>query len=261
MGERSYHIDSVLRALDILEFLAEHDGTSRVTDIAYEIDCSKNTAFRLLQTLKERDFVRQADDGSYELTFKLLNLGEQVAYKTDLHNVARPYLEELTKEFGETASLAILDGHEIIYVDRVLGNQPYHTSFSVGSTAMAYSTSLGKAILAYSCDKIVDSILSMGLKPITDFTITNADQLLADLRETAIRGYAIDNQENVLGIRCIGAPVFNRKGDPVAAISVSGLAVRLTDDHVKAIAKCLLSKSAIISHKLGYSKLHQPSLI
>jgi IclR family KDG regulon transcriptional repressor len=260
MGKRSYYIDSVLRALDILEFLAEQEGASRVTDIAQEIGCSKNTAFRLLQTLKKRDFVRQADDSSYELTFKLLNLGECVVRRTDLHRVARPYLEELTNEFGETASIAILDGHEIVYLDRVLGNKPYHTSYSVGDRAKAYATSLGKAILAYSSDEIVDSILRAGLKPITEFTITDPDQLLAHLRETAIRGYAIDNQENILGIRCVGAPVFNRKGDVIAAISVSGLVVRLTADHIKTVAKSLLSQTATISSKLGYSKPHEPSL-
>ncbi len=252
MVEDGYSVVSVLRALDVLEFLAQQGGAGRVSDIAAALRCSKNTAFRLLKTLQQRGFVRQADDASYELTFKLLNLGECVLRNTDLHTIARPYLEALNQQFRETVSLGILDGRDIVYLDRVLGTQPYHTSYAVGARTTAHSTALGKVILAFSPGTVVDRIIGAGLAPRTDNTITDPERLRADLRTTAKRGYAYDNQESVLGIRCIAAPVFDRKGDVVAAISVSALAARVTDGYAKTLAKRLNSTAAALSARLGY---------
>jgi DNA-binding IclR family transcriptional regulator len=252
MAAGAYSVTSVLRALDVLEFLAQQGGAGRVSDIAAALRCSKNTAFRLLKTLQQRGYVRQADDASYELTFKLLNLGECVLRTTDLHAVARPYLEALNQQCRETVSLGILDGHEIVYLDRVLGTQPYHTSYSVGARTTAHSTALGKAILAFSPGPIVDGIIEAGLAPKTDNTITDPERLRADLRMTVTRGYAYDNQESVLGIRCIAAPVFDRKKDVVAAISVSALAARVTDGYAETLAGKLISTTAALSARLGY---------
>lgn len=252
MSEHNYQVESVIRALDILEFLSERGGAGRVSDIAQAVGCSKNTAFRLLQTLMYRDFVRQAEDSSYELTFKLLNLGECVARNADLQKVARSHLEKLAKELGETVSVGVLDDHDIVYLDRVLGTMPYHTSYSVGSRAKAHSTALGKAILAHSSADIVEKNLRAQLKPNTEFTITDPEQLLAELQLITKNGYAIDNQENVLGIRCIAAPVFDRKGKVTAAISIAGLAVRLTDEWMKANFQKLLATTSEVSTRLGY---------
>ena len=253
MESNRYHVESVLRALDIIEILADR-GESRVTDLALEAGCSKNTAFRLLQTLMVRGYVRQAKDSSYALTFQLLNLSEKIVSHTDLNDIARPFLEELSHEFGETATLAVVDGADIVYLQRVLGNQPYHTSYNVGSHAKAYCTSLGKAILAYSPPEVVDTILDGNLESVTSFTIADPERLAAELRIIAERGYAVDNQENVLGIFCVGAPVFNRRGDVVAAISVSGLSVRMVGEIVNTIAESVKAEAAKISTQLGYSK-------
>jgi DNA-binding IclR family transcriptional regulator len=244
MAAGAYSVTSVLRALDVLEFLAQQGGAGRVSDIAAALRCSKNTAFRLLKTLQQRGYVRQADDASYELTFKLLNLGECVLRTTDLHAVARPYLEALNQQCRETVSLGILDGHEIVYLDRVLGTQPYHTSYSVGARTTEYE--------AFSPGPIVDGIIEAGLAPKTDNTITDPERLRADLRMTVTRGYAYDNQESVLGIRCIAAPVFDRKKDVVAAISVSALAARVTDGYAETLAGKLISTTAALSARLGY---------
>ena len=253
MREKSYTVESVLRALNILEFLAQQGGSSRVTDIAQAIGCSKNTAFRLLQTLRERGFIRQADDASYELTYKLLHLGESVLRNSDLHEVARPYLQEFVEQFGETINLGILDGIEVVYVARVLGTLPYHTSSTIGSRDKAHSTALGKAILAFSPQATVSSVLAAGLPAQTQHTITSPERLLAELSATAARGYSIDNQENVLGIICVGAPIFDRRSDVVGAISTSALHVRLTDDRIPVVAEKLISTAAVISQRLGYS--------
>ena len=253
MSTKNYSVESDLRALDIIEILADR-GSSRVTDIAMDVGCSKNTAFRLLQTLMDRGYVRQANDSSYELTFQLLNLGEKLISHSDLNDIVRPYLAELSLEFGETATLAIIDNAEIVYLQRVLGNQPYHTSYNVGSRARAYCTSLGKAILAFSSQELVDNIINSGLEAVTTFTITNPIQFKNELRITADRGFAIDNQENVLGICCVGAPIFNRRGEVVAAISASGLSVRFTTEVIEVIAKSVKSKASSISTHLGYYK-------
>lgn len=253
MAKDGYSVTAVLRALDVLEYLANQRGEGRVSEIAKQVRCSKNTAFRLLKTLQQRGFVRQTNDASYELTFKLLNLGECVLRNTDLHAVARSYLEALNQQFGETVSLGVLDGQGIVYLDRVLGTRPYHTSYAVGARTTAYSTALGKAILAFSPDSIVDRIIEAGLRPITKHTITDPTRLRADLRGTAVRGYAYDNQENVFGIRCIAAPVLDRRGDVVGAISISALAARVDDAYAKTLAMRIVSMTAALSSRLGYS--------
>lgn len=253
MRERGYSVTSVLRALDVMEFLAKQGGAGRVSDVAKEVKCSKNTAFRLLRTLRQRGFVNQTDDASYELTFKLLNLGEAVLRSMDLPSVARSYLEALNRQFGETVSLGILDGHEIVYLDRVLGTQPYHTSYAVGARTSSYSTALGKAILAFSPDMVIDHVIEAGLKPRTEYTITDPARLRADLRITAVRGYAYDNQESVFGIRCVAAPVFDRRGDVAAAMSVSALAARVTDDYAEALARSVTAEALALSARLGHA--------
>jgi DNA-binding IclR family transcriptional regulator len=248
----NYQIESVIRALDILELLAANGGTGRITDIAREMGCSKNTTFRLLQTLQARGFVRQADDSSYELTFKLLKLGESVLRTTEIPDVARPYLHSLAQTLGETSTLAFLDGDGIVYIDRVYGNMPHNTSYTIGSRAKARSTALGKAMLAYSPATIVENILSQGLSANTPYTITDPDQFRAELKHIAQGNCAIDNQENVLGIRCIAAPIFNRKGEVVAALSISGLAVRLTDERLDEFSTHVMGAAKAISERLGY---------
>lgn len=253
MGERGYSVISVVRALDILELLAQQGGAGRVSDIAKVLRCSKNTAFRLLKTLQHRGFVSQTDGTAYELTFKLLTLGECVLRHTDLHSVARPYLDALNRRFGETVSLGILDGGEVVYVDRVLGTRPYHTSYAVGARTTSYSTALGKAVLAFSPPAVADRIIEAGLKAKTSHTITDPVRLRADLRVTAARGYAYDNQESVLGIRCVAAPVFDRRGEVVAAMSVSALAARVTGEYAEALARSVVSQAVALSARLGYA--------
>lgn len=258
MSRNVYTIQSVLRALDVLIWLGEHEGRGRITDIATELGYSKNTAFRLMQTLMERDFVRQADDSSYELTFRLLNLGEAVLRRTEVHHVARPFLQDLAGETGETVSLAILDGDEVIYLDRVLGSAPFKTSYSIGSRAKAYTTALGKAIMAFSSEETVDGCLDGELKQNTPYTLTNPHHIRTQLRDVARRCYAVDDQENVLGVRCVGAPIFDRKGNVVAAISMSGLAVHITDFRLRELTDPLLHAAAAISERLGYRDVYAP---
>lgn len=256
--DNNYTIQSVLRALDVLIWLSENKGTGRITEIAEDLGCSKNTAFRLLYTLMDRGFVRQAEDSSYELTFKLLNLGESVLNNTTVHHVARSHIQNLSGETGETVSLAILDGDEIIYLDRVLGSSPFNTAYSIGSRAKAYTTALGKAILAFSPPEIVDRCLRGPLQSNTPYTMTKPDRIRLELREISRRYYALDNQENVIGIRCIGAPVFERNDNVAAAISLSGLAVHFTDERIHELVEPLLSTAAAISERLGYTGAFAP---
>jgi DNA-binding IclR family transcriptional regulator len=256
MGSSSYKIQSVLRALDLLIWLSENGGRGRLTDIATGIGCSKNTAFRLLYTLMERDFVRQADNSSYELTFRLLNLGEAVLQQNEVHLVARPCLQSLSGETGETTTLAILDGDEVIYLDRVLGSSPFKTSYTVGSRAKAHTTALGKAILAFSPRETIDRCLQGPLLANTPYTVTDSNQIRRELGEIARRFYAIDNQENALGVRCLGAPIFDHRGNVIAAISMSGLAVHFSDFRVRELADHLRETAASISERLGYRGIY-----
>lgn len=254
MTDRNYKIDSISRAISVLEILAERDEPCRVTDISRALECSKNTVFRILKTFELHGYVRETSDSSYELTLKLLNLGESVLSNLDLHRLARPYLEALVEEFGETATLGIPEGNGVVYVDRVLGKAPYRTSFGIGSRALIHSTSIGKAVLAFSSEEDVERIVEAGLPHLTEYTITDRDRLFEQLEEIRRRGYSIDDQENVLGIRCVGAPVFSRKGAVIGAVSVSGMAVRITKELIEVIAPKLVEQTFAISARMGYTR-------
>jgi IclR family KDG regulon transcriptional repressor len=208
----------------------------------------------LMMVLEQHRLVdKNPDTGRYRLGLKLFEFGSKVIGAIDLRRQARPYLDRLQRELGETVFFCLLDDGQVLYLEKIESQQSVRTGCNVGSRAPAYCTAVGKAMLAELTDTEVSEIVRrFGLKAFTANTITTGTALKTELRAVRARGYAIDNEEKEPGLRCVSAPVRNDSGKLLAALSVSGPAFRVTRERVPEIAKAVMQAAGELSHELGY---------
>src|SRR5665648_663039 len=223
---------SARRTLDVLSAVAvacESGSLPNLTEIASRTGINRSTVSRLLQPLIDARLVDQdPETDRYRLGPQTARLGQIYLETFDVHVVAGPILQGLVEESQETAHLGIRDGTDLVYVDKYESPLSVRTVARIGSRQPLYSTSMGKALLAHESPDVFDAVVQAELPQRTANTITAPDALMAELCRVRDNGYAIDDQENELEIRCVGAPVFNHRGDIVAAISLSGPATRMS---------------------------------
>jgi DNA-binding IclR family transcriptional regulator len=245
---------SVRRALGLLLFVGEHDDPRGVTlkDVATGLDLNKSTALRLFEPLIDFGLVGQDDEtGRFRLGARVVSLGQSFLSKVDLRAVAHPALRGLMTDTGETVHLTIYDHPDVVYVDKVESPNVVHMRSEIGKRMPAYSTATGKAFLAHlPADRVTDAI-ARGLPRRTAHTITTADELLAELAKVRDQGWAVDNVENEDGVRCVGAPILDHLGAVVAALSVSGPTMRVTEDRVPALGAQVKTVAEEISRHIG----------
>jgi len=255
MAEERNRSLSVRRAIDILSAiaLARDAGTSpNITEIAEATGINRSTISRLLGPLVDARLVEQdAGTGRYRLGPQTARLGQIYLSQFDVQDVAGPILQELVDQTHETAHLGVMDESEIVYIDKVESPHSIRTVSRIGARQPLCSTSMGKALLAYSEPAVVDAVIEHGLEPRTDNTITDRETLMRELELTRERGYAFDDQENERDIRCIGAPIFDHRGQAIAAISVSGPTTRVTPGHVEELSTLVRDAADRISARLG----------
>ncbi len=232
---RRYHVQSVDRALAALEHLADADaGGMTLSELARKLEISKSTALSLVRTLRHREFVTIADGGDgprYRLGLALARLGDKAIGQTGLLDVAMPALRRLTEATGRTARLGVLDDGYVVVIGRVDGPGFIQVQSHVGRRELPHCSALGKSILSLLSEETVLEIASKtGLPARTPRTITTVDALLDELRLARSRGYAVDDEEDSLGVFCVGAPLIDHRGTCVGAISVTD--VKLTRDSV-----------------------------
>jgi DNA-binding IclR family transcriptional regulator len=198
---------------------------------------------------------RNSVNGRYRLGLKLFELGTKAVSQLDLRERARPFLERLVLETSETVHLCILDDSEVVYLDKVEPTRSVRMATSVGRRNPAHCTAVGKAMMAYLSDAQVEAIVrKQGLRAMTANTITSFVELKRELSAVRERGYAIDNEEIEEGVRCVGSVVRNFSGEPLAAISISAPAFRLTKDKVKGISQPVVAAADALSAELGFKK-------
>ena len=220
---------SVLRSLAILEAVALHSHEPvRLVDIVARTGLPKTTCHRLLNVLAESGLLRSDDQGRFGPGALLLTMGMNFLNQTDIRSLARPRMEELTQLTQETCHLGILQFPWVVYVEKVESPLAVRMHSQVGAMNPLHCTGLGKALLAFSSVKLINTICSLPLEPMTATTITNAAGLREELGRIRDRGYAVDDVENEEGIRCVGAPIFGHDGSLIAAISIAGPADRVT---------------------------------
>ena len=221
---------TVQRALDILELAAERGGGLAIVDIASALELSPPTAHRLCRTLVERGYMRQLADRRYALGIRLVPLGNAA---NELIGVdAESVLADLVAEIGETANLAILTGHQAEYVAQAPSRYAMRMFTEVGRRVDLHCTGVGKALLAQLDGEAVTAILRRaGMARQTDYTITTQTALAAELERIREAGYALDEQEQEIGVRCVAVPVGNELS--WMALSISGPVTRMTDEVIE----------------------------
>lgn len=222
-------VQSVARAVEIMETLANSRTPVGVVDLARRVGLPVSTAHRLLRALQQHGLVhKDPRSGRHELGLKVVQLSARVLDNLDVRAVARPALEQLQAETRETVHLAVLDQTEVVYIDKLDSTRSLRMYSRIGRRVPVYCTALGKALLAFSDEDTVRAVLGrIRLRRHTANTITSRAALYAELAEVRRRGYAVDNIEFEDGIRCVGAPVFDHARRCAAAISLSAPAVHL----------------------------------
>jgi IclR family transcriptional regulator, acetate operon repressor len=252
-GARSESVQSLLRALGIINRLSKAEDGMTLTRIAESVDLAPSTAHRLLTTLEQERYVR------FDPERRLWSVGVQTFVagcaflKTrDLVGVARPYMRALMEECRETVNLAIQDDREAMYVHQIERAAIMRPLAKPGARVPLYCSGVGKALLAAKTDGELESLLPEGgARRLTANTIVSRSALREDIARVRERGFAVDNEEHAVGLRCVAALVFNELREPMAAISVSGPTTRISHSNIPRIGELLRQKAAGITAKLG----------
>lgn len=248
-------VNSVDRALVILEYLGTQTKEIGVRELGQAIGLSKSSVHRILQTLRARGFVKwNPDNARYSLGMRAFEVGCGILRSMEAHTVAKPHLEQLVNALGETAFLGVLDDTELVYIDKIDGRRSVRMYADIGARRPLHCTGIGKALLAHLERPEIDRILAA--KPLTRYTkntIVDPDVLRQELEKIRRQGYAEDSEEIEEGLYCAGAPLFNYSGRPVAAISVSVPKIGAQNVQRDRIIKHVVQAAQEISAKLGYT--------
>lgn len=252
--DRDTQVKSVGRALDIIALVSSKKGGLGVTEIAKQIDINKSSVYRILSTLVQYGYVEQDEEtGRYKLGYKFLEISSKLLESIDLRAEARPYLLELEQETNEVIHLVVYDQGEVVYIEKLEGNETLRMHSKVGKRAPMHCTSVGKAILAHLPPSIVlDIIDRKGLPMHTDKTIVDKDEFLQELIKVKQVGYAMDLEENENGITCMAVPIFDHLGKVISAVSISGPTMRMTDERLDHLKGKMIEAGRKISARLGY---------
>lgn len=246
-------IQSVDRAVDVLEILARH-GERSATDIAASLGVHRSTAFRLLGALEARGLVEQASErGRYRLGFGIVRLAAATTVQLDLVERSRPITRRLAIEVGETANIARLEADAAVNVDQARGPAAIASHNWIGQMTPLHATSSGKVLLAHLEAGERERLLATPLEQFTPATITDPAALRAQLEQVATQGWASTQEELEAGLNAVAAPVRDRDGTVIAAVSVSGPSYRLTPAQMRVATVAVVSAAAEISERLGYA--------
>ena len=252
-------VQSVDRALRIIEFLAENPTGAGITEISKSLGLSKGTVHRLISTLKERDFAYQSSNTElYRLSYKILYLYNCISNNIDMFKVSRPIIRKFADKVDATVHLATLDEKRsnIVYIDRIEpmnSQKPFVMSSRVGKKAPCYCTAAGKILLSqYSDDEIRDIMKGEEYKTYTDKTIKNIDEFLEEIHKVRKQGYALDENEYEHGIICIYIPIYNSNGKIDFAMSVTGLILYTKVEELINLKDQLDEVSRKVSNAINY---------
>jgi IclR family acetate operon transcriptional repressor len=246
---------TVHRAIALLEALADAppEGLG-ISELSTRIGANRSTVYRILGVLRPSGYVRDGSQaGTVRLGFRIVELGERVLGQLDVRRIAAPHIRKLAIATGETCHLAALDGNHVVYTDKAESPQSIRLHSTLGMRMPIHCTSLGKAFLAAmtteSRSRLLDSV-SFTRK--TDHTITDRMELERELGVIRARGWAADLGENEAGTRCVGAAIVGRGNLPVAAVSASGPAARMSDARISECGALVWQTAQAISQELGH---------
>jgi len=246
-------VQSVDRSLDVLEALAQRATPTGISELAQLVGLHVSTVHRLLATLVDRGYVRQDPESSrYHLGSRVFALAAAAELHLDLRNLARPFLERLMRGSGETANLATQAEGDVVYLEHAQSPRLVRMTTQPGARAPMYCTSVGKAMLAFGERELIERVIAGPMPRRTKKTIVSPERLRAELVAIAHKGYAVDDEEAEEGVRCIAAPVFDRRGGVIGSVSISGPTTRVTPQRVDELAPLICRIAKELSKQLGY---------
>ncbi|TMJ48580.1 MAG: IclR family transcriptional regulator [Alphaproteobacteria bacterium] len=246
-------VQSVDRALLIIETLAEDDEGYRLSDLAVRTGLSTSTAHRLLTTLEKRRFVQFDRDGSkWHVGAQSFVVGSTFVRRRNFATQAMPYLRKLRDQTRETANLAVVDDESIVVLTRMESREIMRSLTKVGGRVAMVASGVGKAVLATYSDEDVNAIIRrQGMPRLTEKSIVRPGALFKELETIRRQGYAVDDEEARIGLRCVAAVVFSDSSEPLAAISVSGMTSRVTAARLPALGQTVREVAAELTLALG----------
>ncbi|MDR3258907.1 MAG: IclR family transcriptional regulator [Fusobacteriaceae bacterium] len=242
------------RIFAILEYLSQSSEAKGPTEIALATGLHKSTVYRLLSLMCQRGYIEKSESGGiYHIGVKLVEIASSHINNLELQTEARPFLQKLRDDLGLIVHLGILDRHDVVYVEKLDISKNIRLYAQIGLRVPAYCSSLGKCLLASLAGDDLEYLLEeKPLEQYTPNTITSIIELKKHLREVRSNGWAMDNEEYVIGNRCIGAPIYDYRGEVIAAVSASGPTLILTFDRIKAVAEHVKNTASKISRRLCY---------
>jgi len=249
--------NTVERTLSILETVAHSTGGLTNSDISRRLKLPKSSASYILRILENRGYLtRETNSGKYRLGLKLMGLTRESATHTDIREVAKPIMESFVKRTNLSTHLAVLDNGRAVYVEKVENaNSFIKMDIWVGHRLPVHSTAIGKVLLSQMTEAEVLAILELrGMEKKAPKTITNAKRFLKELEKVRTYGFAMDNEENSPGVRCIASPIFDAQGKIVAALGTSDTIIRLDESHLPKVVEMVKKSAAQISNLIGFEE-------
>jgi len=248
------NVQTLDRALDIIELLATEREGIGVTEISSKIGLHKSTVHRLLNSLAERGYIeKDTKHSTYKIGLKFVEISSLYLNKLELKTEALPYMRKLAENVGQPVHLAILDGKEAVYIEKVEAVNSIRMYSQIGRRLPLYCSAIGKVLLAgLNENESQEIIKSLNFVKFTDKTIERDSDLIKEVKDARAKGWAVDNEEHEVGIRCVAAPVYDYSGKVIAAVSASGDCRVIAPERDEEISILVRETARNISMRMGY---------
>jgi len=248
-------IQSLARGLKILDILGQAQNGVSITELAEHLDIDKASASRLVATLVNYGYAeKDQQTRRFHLGPQVVPLSRSVLARLSMREAAKPFLRELMERTGECAHLAVPAQGKVLYIDQVESPATLRVNAQVGTMNPLHCTALGKVLLAFG-----DLELPATLEPFTPQTLTDPDMLRKNLEQVCAQGYAVDDEEFDLGVRCIAVPVFDFRGKPAGSIGISGPATRITSERLPELAAIVIEIGKALSERMSFTRAESPA--
>lgn len=259
VGASRYKVPNLERGLQILELLLDYPKGLQQSEIASRLHCSRTSVYRIAMTFLDHGYLmRDEETKALSLSRKLVAMGIRALAEEDLMAISVDVLKTLRDLVKETVLIGTIVETELVVLGQVLGAHPFKFSVDLGTRLPLHTAAPGKAILAFlSRDEREGILKRLSLTKFTERTISDLPTLVRELEQVATSGYALDRGEQLSGIHCVAAPIFNRHGYPVAAVWITGPAERVREGDFPSVGARLIEQAKVISSRLGHGLLGQ----
>ncbi|MCP3894917.1 MAG: IclR family transcriptional regulator [Bacteroides sp.] len=252
--EEQYKVPNLEKGLAVLELLSYSHSGMTLQEIKIELEISQTTAYRILNTMVRLGYLLYSDKvKKYRVSKKLLAMGLRAIEEHDIFESVLPHIRDLRNQVKETVCYGVIGSEKILFIEQAIGTHPFCFVLTPGKVIDMHCSAPGKAVLAFMDPSIRETYLkTITYEKFNENTITCEADLLKELDQVAQCGYALDREEEMIGVVCLGAPIINCHGIPVGAIWLSGPRSRLSDAVIDKYAAMLLDTTQTISYELGY---------